>query len=143
MPSIGHTLMQKPGKDKEGALNFTLPKSERLCGTKAVEELFSTGQSYFSYPFKIIFTKSDQSIPFPKILISIPKRVIKKAVQRNKLKRQLKEIYRLNKNDFWPPHSNNYIHTVGIIFAGKEPADFEFLKKKLILALQRLKSEVN
>ncbi len=74
-------------------------KSERLCSRKAIEKLFSTGKGFYHYPFRILWTESsiDDSHPV-RIAVSVPRKRIRKAVDRNRIKRLIRESYRLNKN---------------------------------------------
>lgn len=79
-------------------VTFTLAKSERLCSRKSFESLLSSGLSYFTYPFKVIWRKMDnQEDESIKIAFTVPKRRFKRANKRNLLKRRMKEAYRLNK----------------------------------------------
>ena len=74
----------------------TLPKSERLCSQKALDELFGSGnKSVSAYPIRAVFVTTEES--GTRILVSVSKRFFKRAVKRNRIKRQLREAYRLNK----------------------------------------------
>ena len=80
---------------------FRLPKSQRLCSRKAQERLFGAGQkSLSSPPLRLVFHPSEQ--PGVRILVSVPKRHFKHAVCRNRITRQVREAYRLNKQLFQP-----------------------------------------
>ena len=78
---------------------FTLKKKERLNKRGLIDRLFSEGEAFVSYPIRFIyFSVSKDSTESPvKVLFSAPKRRFKKAVDRNKLKRQMREAYRINK----------------------------------------------
>ncbi len=79
----------------------TLSKDERLCSRKALEELFGGGhQSVSAYPIRAVFMPSEQ--PGVRILVSVSKRYFKRAVKRNRIKRQLREAYRLQKDVLQP-----------------------------------------
>jgi ribonuclease P protein component len=80
---------------------FTLKAEERLKSKKDIENLFEVGRSYFKFPFKLIFIKqenTDGNVPI-KFSISVPKKKIKTAVDRNLIKRRTREAYRLNKHN--------------------------------------------
>lgn len=78
---------------------FSFPKIERLCSEKLISELFIKGQPYLSYPIKLtcLFTNFADILPV-KVLIIVSRKRFKKSIQRNRLKRLLREVYRLNKN---------------------------------------------
>jgi ribonuclease P protein component len=77
---------------------FSFGKEERLHGRKSIQELFDKGSSFYLHPFKIIFRKnSDQNNSHSQILVTVPIKNFGKAVDRNKIKRRIREGYRLNK----------------------------------------------
>ena len=74
----------------------TLPKSERLCSRKALQRLFGNERRSISvFPVRAVFADSQE--PGVRIMVSVSKRHFKRAVRRNRVKRQLREAYRLNK----------------------------------------------
>jgi ribonuclease P protein component len=78
---------------------FTFKKEERLSKEKNIQELFDKGSSFYLYPFKVFFMKNpDPTYPVHQVLISVSKKNFKKAVDRNLIKRRIREAYRLNKN---------------------------------------------
>ena len=80
---------------------FTLPKEERLCSRKALEELFEgRNKSMLAYPVRAVFQQTEET--GIRIMVSVSKRFFKRAVKRNRIKRQLREAYRLNKHILKP-----------------------------------------
>ena len=77
-------------------MDATLPKSERLCGLKAVGELFQTGKSASAGCIRCKFLLRQDGEP-SRIVVSVPKRSFKRAVKRNLLKRRIRESYRRQK----------------------------------------------
>ena len=78
---------------------FTFKKEERLSKEKNIQELFDKGSSFYLYPFKVFFMQNpDPAYPVHQVLISVSKRNFKKAVDRNLIKRRIREAYRLNKD---------------------------------------------
>jgi len=78
-------------------MNYKLPKNERLHSKKSIKELFDKGSSFFLYPFKVLILESDL-LETNQVLFSVSKKKIRKAVDRNFVKRRVKEAYRLNKH---------------------------------------------
>ena len=73
-----------------------LKKEERLSLRKSVEALFEPGhQSFSAFPLRAVFLCTEES--GVRIMVSVSKRYFKRAVRRNRIKRQLREAYRKNK----------------------------------------------
>jgi ribonuclease P protein component len=78
---------------------YTFTKEERLCNKKLIDQLYHNGSSFLCYPFKVSWILSADPQPFPaQVLFSVSKKRYKKAVDRNLVKRRLREAYRLNNN---------------------------------------------
>lgn len=81
---------------------YTLDKSERLCSKKLIERLFAGGNKSFpAFPLRVVYAplEDGESAAAPvSILVSVPKKRFKHAVKRNRVKRQVREAYRLNKH---------------------------------------------
>lgn len=119
----------------ESMRKFTFKKEERLSGEKKIQELFEKGSSFYSYPFKVIYLlNSDQSCPH-QVLISVPKRNFKKAVDRNTVKRRFRETYRLSKHQL----SQEKKWLIAYIYTAKEIIDSKILHDKLPLTFGRIK----
>ena len=83
------------------AERFTLSKEERICSKKLINELFTgNGRSMTAFPLRVVFMKrtivDDQ--PRAAMLVSVPQRYFKHAVDRNRVKRQVREAFRRNKS---------------------------------------------
>jgi len=73
-------------------------KTERLCSKKDFEQLFTDSNSFFVYPFKVVYRTVDYSDKeYLKVGMSVSKRNFKRAVKRNYIKRRIREGFRLNK----------------------------------------------
>ncbi len=81
---------------------LTLTKEERICSKKLIEALFAGNgsRSMTSYPIRAVFLeqKSTEGEPPVQLLVSVPKRCFKRAVKRNRVKRQIREAFRRNKH---------------------------------------------
>ena len=119
---------------------FAFPKEEHLCRKKLIEELFGKqGSSFGVYPLRIVWIRSPApSAAPPQVLISVSKRTFKRAVDRNRIKRLIREAYRLNKYRLIEQPGGHPIALLGIIFTGKEKSPLTLVEKKLISAFHRL-----
>ncbi len=77
---------------------YTFKKEERLCNKKLIDQLYHNGSSFLCYPFKVswLITTAPQLSP-AQVLFSVSKKRYKKAVDRNLIKRRMREAYRLHK----------------------------------------------
>ncbi len=115
----------------------TLTKSERLTGKTAIDSMFSSGESFFCFPFRVVYKSVDEQ-DFPcRILINVPKRLHKTAVMRNLLKRRIFEAYRLNKNDFYSKLDNKKLQ-IAFLYTDKKESDYETIEKGMKTALSKL-----
>ncbi|MDN3491548.1 ribonuclease P protein component [Winogradskyella bathintestinalis] len=85
-------------------MNFNYSKKDKLKSKKVIERLFTEGKAVTAYPLRLIYLKTDfEDGSQLKTGVSVSKRLHKTAVSRNRIKRLLREAYRLNK----PLHFNN------------------------------------
>ena len=120
---------------------YRLRKPERLSSKKEIDRLFTAGKSLHLPPFTIKYLPGKNSAQqCHQVLISVPKRNFKRAVDRNRLKRQIREAYRLHKHllDSLPEK-----YAIAYIYSAKEKLPYKELENKLIESLARLKNEVN
>lgn len=123
---------------------FSFKKDEILRKKKLIDQLFSEGHSFFIHPFKVLY------LPFPleqgypvQILISVSKRTFRHAADRNRIKRQVREVYRLNKSQFYSQlEEKNTSCIIAIIFTGKVHLETHFLDLKIKNVMKRLLSEL-
>jgi len=125
---------------------YTFKKEERLCNKKLIDELFHKGSSFLCYPFKASWLLVDdavQTVP-AQLLISVSKRRYKHAVDRNLVKRRLREAYRLNKQqhlyELLAGANKKIIISIGYI--GKQIESYELFEKKMLKLLKQLSEEL-
>lgn len=91
-------------------MRFTLGINEKLKSKKVIEELFAKGSRVKSFPLQLIYLKNEHySESLIKVGFSVPKRSVKLAVNRNKIKRMMREVYRKNKYLFSENINKKYI----------------------------------
>ncbi len=164
----------------------TFRKSERLCTFRLKELLFSQGQSFFSYPFRVVYYLinednmeplffKDDSVVFEdnpdhlsgqlvhqnpswphrrvpptalfqypaKMMVSVPKKNFKKATDRNRIKRLVKESYRKNKSDFYTFLKSRHLRCLlAFVYTGREILPYDETENKIKLTLQKLRDEI-
>ena len=122
----------------DNIVECTFKKVERLSSKKDIQELFKNGSSFYLYPFKVITLPSTNS-PVHQVLFTVPKRNFKRAVDRNLLKRRMREAYRLHKH-LLPTEPQ--VLSIAYIYTSKEIVDYASIAKPLEQSLSRIKKYV-
>lgn len=105
-------------------------KIEKLKSQKLIEKLFSEGNSVVAYPLRLVYLQTSFEDPVQiKTGVSVSKRNFKKAVHRNRIKRLMREAYRLNKSRYFNNIPEQYAFM--ILYIGKTQTDFETISKKM------------
>ena len=114
---------------------FTFRKEERLDKEKWIKELFEKGSSFQFHPFRVIYLPHpDPGYSVHQVLISVSARTFKKAVDRNTIKRRIREAYRLNKSKILS-HGKLLI---AYIYTAREILPSEVIHQKLCLSFERM-----
>lgn len=121
-------------------MKLTFGKNEKLKSKKAIEALFSEGQSYVSHPIRIVYCIKPKEDNDCKIGVSVAKKRFKHAVDRNLLKRRIREAYRLNKAIL--EHSDVSIDAL-FIYTSSKIKDFDVINKSMQEVLQKLNTKIN
>lgn len=124
----------------------TFKKEERLCSKKLIGELLQNGSSFLIYPYRVVWLAQPLTPPSSpaQILISVSKKRFKRANKRNYIKRLIREVYRVNKQELL--YNQLLEQNISVVFMcsyiGNEIFTYTELEKKLKLLLERLKKEV-
>jgi len=119
----------------------TFSKEERLCSRKSLDLLFKNGSSFLLYPFRITYMLVPEASPYPaQVVINVPKKRFKRAVDRNLLKRRTREVYRHYKQSHLYAYlkDQDKLLLLSIQYIGKEKYEYAFMEKKMIAALNKL-----
>lgn len=120
----------------------TFTKEERLCSKRKIDSLFHSGSSFIVYPFRAVYLVGpDQENPTPaQVIISVSKRRFKHAHERNRIKRLMREAYRLQKQEFLYQDLNKLsMHlNLAIQYVGKEELSYELLFNKMNKTLKQV-----
>jgi len=141
----------------ENKPTYTLGKNARLKSRKAIEQLFTVGKSFSVFPFKVVYQitandpaageNNDQQSTLKvqlKCAFSVSKRHFKKAVYRNRIKRLMREAYRLQKNELQDQLEQfNGSLTVFILCVSNELPGHTMIVSKMSAVLKRLQKIVN
>jgi len=122
--------------------SFSFKKEERLCSQKVIEKLFAEGDSFLSFPVKVVYLKTELNTLFPvQAAFSVSKKSFKRAVRRNRIKRLMREAYRFHKNEFYSQTGDQQL-AVFFIYIGKEMTDFATIETAIKKALKRMAKQI-
>lgn len=109
---------------------FTYNKKEKLKNKKLIDQLFIEGQSVSAYPLRLVYLNTTFKDPvIAKTGVSVSKRFFKKAVERNRIKRLLREVYRLKKATYFSNLTKQ--HAFMILYIGKEKPTFKQVETQM------------
>lgn len=116
-----------------------------MCSKKNIDLLFLKGTSAISFPLKVIYLETDINYVNPcQAMFVVPKRSFKRAHDRNKLKRRMREAYRLNKAIFYEAvKSKNKKIILSFLFVGKKIEDYKQIENSITNHLKRIESALN
>jgi ribonuclease P protein component len=127
------------------AERFSFKKAERLSGKTLISKLFTEGKTISSFPLKIIYLFTGFESPYPaQLLVSVPKKNFKRAVNRNLIKRRIREAYRLNKNQLYMGLGvKNKKMLIAIIYTAHEITDYHQIEIRLKDIFNKLSEIIN
>ena len=115
------------------------PKAEHLCLRNDIDSLFAAGaKAHTAFPLRIVYREvKHREGPQVKVLLSVPKRKLRHAVDRNRAKRQLREAYRLNKAILLEALQPKQGLHLAFMWLSDKPVDSAFVEKKMVNLLHR------
>ena len=117
-------------------MDFSFKKTERLNKKIWIKELFEKGSSFYLYPFKVLLLPHPDNSDSNQVLISVSKRNFKRAVDRNRIKRRIRESYRLNRDLY----SSTDKYLIAYLYTSKDILTFHEIQESMIKILDKIKS---
>ena len=124
----------------EGMAN-TFPKQNKLCGQERIAQLYKQGKRFTSWPLRVTYMPANS--PNSQVLVWAPKSLFKHAVQRNHLRRLMREAYRLHQDILSAKRS---VSDSGLLIAfnymDKEPQPYSVIEKAICKALKKITTQL-
>lgn len=134
--------MTTPDKDIFEIKRFTLKRAERLKSKKVIDVLFTKGDSFLQFPVKFVYLVTELPEKYPvQVGVSVSKKNFKKAVDRNRIKRLLREAYRLNKHKIYDSIGEKQL-ALFLIYVGKDLPDYTLIENGIKKGLKRVSASV-
>lgn len=117
-------------------MKLTFGKDKKLKSQKAIDKIFSDGKNFHRFPVRAVYFYEAELESELKIGVSVPKKKFKKAVDRNLLKRRIREAFRLNQEKLKFSGKLNIM----FIYSGKEIVPYSEIEKSMVALLVCLNS---
>jgi len=120
------------------------PKKEHLCGEIRINKLYAEGKAFIAYPYRVVYRIEKKQTDIPvQVLVSVPKKRFKSAVKRNKIKRLMREAYRLNKHFLTDICNQNACQIqIALNYVSDTEMDYKAMEVKMIDALTKISQRI-
>jgi len=121
-------------------MDYKLNKTEKLTSRTAIERLFGEGKSLMAFPLRAAYRLREPGDAPVQFLISIPKKRIRRAVNRVLLRRRTREAYRLNRRELLTPTllQQGIGVDIAFVYLDNTPAPYSVINEKMTSLLQRI-----
>ncbi len=118
---------------------FTFDKAERLTLKRDIDNLFDTGRPVSVAPLRLIFRPAvSRDVPV-KVLITVPRKKFRKAVHRNRIKRLMREAWRLNRQQLFDQLSSTIYLDIAFIYIGdKANISYSEIESSLVKGFEKI-----
>ncbi len=117
---------------------YSFPKEQRLKSRKQIEQLFASGKQFSVFPFKVFWLPVNKAETL-QVAVAVSSRNFKKATDRNRIKRLMRETWRLQKNELESIVMKNHLPvSVFILYTGKELPEYKLVAEKMLVLMERL-----
>jgi len=122
-------------------MKFTLGKDERLKSKKLIGRLYTEGKTIKTFPLRMVYIQTEHTSDYPvQVGVSVPKRNFKKAVDRNRIKRLLRESYRKQKFTVYDNVDKPYVFMIS--YLAKDEWKYDDIDKKMSKLLSIFMNEI-
>ena len=123
-------------------MSFKFPKEEKLKSKKLIQKIFEEGAAISKFPLKVLYLPNHNTNGVKlKVGVAVPKKNFKSAVHRNKIKRLLRECYRLHKDKIFNKTEGSY--ALLFLYLGKEIPDYKDIEENMLPLFERLLKRLN
>lgn len=123
---------------------YRFPAAEKLKSRKQIEQLFKAGHSFSNFPFRILWLYTEEQEVVLQAGFTVGSKHFKKAVDRNRIKRLMREAYRLQKNELMKNLAENKKQAVlFFIYVGNELPEYQLIFAKTSHVIKRLIKIIN
>ena len=122
-------------------MRFTFKKQEKLKSKKLIQQLFEQGNTLFQFPLQLVYLKIDHTSDYTvQAGFSVPKKKFKRAVDRNRIKRLMREAYRKHKHTLYQNNKEKYV--LMCIYTDEKEHKYVDIEEKMILLLKKLSKKL-
>jgi len=122
-------------------MSFKFPKEEKLKSEKQIKAIFEKGSSITASPIKLVYLGSAKASAKIQVAVTVPKKNFRSAVNRNRIKRLLRESYRLHKHIIFNKIEGSYAFM--FLYLGKEIPSYSEIEGSMIKILEKFLKRVN
>jgi len=114
----------------------TFPKHNRLCGSLRIAQLYRDGKRFTAWPLRVTYQRVEDPQATTQVLVWAPKSLFKHAVQRNRMRRLMREACRLHQDILGEQH-----YRIAFNYMDKEEQPYAIIEKAVCKALLKVKGE--